>query len=223
VYEYDYVARAREAKLIVDLNERKLVVDADRWVIAGKDGYFESYSPSPEEIGLGEEFDPKQIKAKPISLEWSELGVRADELTRDQEAQKQKQVDALARSQDPSLDPKIQDAFRHQAKVYEFQAQDTGREVRKVQYEAHIRPALAVGCLCFAVIGCPVGLFANRADYLSTFVTCFLPTVFVYYPLLLAGGGLAKEGKIPMVVGVWAANVVVGLAAVVLTFRLIRR
>jgi lipopolysaccharide export system permease protein len=50
-----------------------------------------------------------------------------------------------------------------------------------------------------------------------------LPTVFVYYPLLLSGGGLAKEGKIPMVVGVWAANVVVGLAAVVLTFRLIRR
>jgi lipopolysaccharide export system permease protein len=223
VIEYDYVARAREARLIVNLDERKLIVDADRWVIAGKNGYFESNSPSPEEIPLGGEFDPRQIKAKPISLEWSELAVRAAELTREREAQLQKQADALARAQDPALDPKLRDAYRDQARAYEFQARDTGREVRKVRYQFHHRPALAVGCLCFAVIGCPVGLFANRADYLSTFVICFLPAAIVYYPLLLSGGVLAMEGKLPMAVGVWAADVVVGLAAVVLTFKLIRR
>lgn len=223
VYEYDYVARAREAKLEVKLDERKLVVDADHWVIAGKNGYFESYSPSPEEIPLGEEFDPKQIKAKPISLEWSDLGPRAGELVRTWEAQRQRQADTAARAEDPALDPKLRDAYRQQSKAYEYQVRDLGRQIRSVEYEYHIRPALAVGCLCFAVIGCPVGLFANRADYLSTFVVCFLPTVFVYYPLLLSGGGLAKEGKLPMTVGVWAANVIIGLAAVVLTFRLIRR
>ena len=42
------------------------------------------------------------------------------------------------------------------------------------------RPALAFGCMVFALIWCPVGMMANRADYLSTFVVCFLPTVFVY-------------------------------------------
>ncbi|HVK18240.1 MAG TPA: LptF/LptG family permease [Fimbriiglobus sp.] len=223
VYEYDYVARAREARLIVNLDQHKLVVDADRWVISGRNGYYESYSPTPEEIPLGEEFSAKTIKAKPMSLEWTELGTRADELVRDREVQRQKQADAAAKAQDPAIDPKLGDAYRQQAKAYEFQARDTGRQIRSVEYEQHIRPALAVGCLCFAVVGCPVGLYANRADYLSTFVTCFLPTVFVYYPLLLSGGGLAKEGKLPMVVGIWAANLVLGLAAVVLTFRLIRR
>ena len=39
----------------------------------------------------------------------------------------------------------------------------------------------------------------------------------------LAGTALAKDGKIPMSVGIWAANGVMALAAFVLTFKLIRR
>ena len=45
----------------------------------------------------------------------------------------------------------------------------------------------------FALIGCPVGIWANRSDYLSTFVICFIPTLVVYYPLLLAGSDLGKS------------------------------
>ncbi len=223
VYTYDYVARAREAKLIVNLDERKLVVDADRWVIAGKNGYVESYSPRPEEIPLGEEFSEKQIKAKPMSLEWDELGGRVVELEQGRNDLTRMQAEAARKAQDPATDPKLRDLYAQQAVSFEFQAKDAARQVRTVEYEFHIRPALAIGCLCFAVIGCPVGLFANRADYLSTFVICFLPTTFVYYPLLLSGGGLARDGKLPMFVGVWAADVVAALAAVVLTFKLIRR
>lgn len=223
VFDPETIFRAREARLEVNLDTRVLKLDAARWVIAGRDSYIESDNPRPEEIPLGEEFDPKNVKARPTSLEWHELTQRADELARVREAQKQRQADTAAKAQDPALDPNLRDAYRQQSKVYEYQAKETAREVRKVEYEFHIRPALAVGCLCFAVIGCPVGLFANRADYLSTFVICFLPTLIVYYPLLLSGGGLAKDGKLPMAVGVWAANVVTGLAAVVLTFRLIRR
>jgi lipopolysaccharide export system permease protein len=223
VYTYDYVARAREAKLIVNLDERKLVVDADRWVIAGKNGYVESYSPRPEEIPLGEEFSEKQIKAKPMSLEWDELGERVVELEQVRADLKQKQAEADRKVQDPATDPKLRDLYAQQAASYEFQAKDAARQVRAVEYEFHIRPALAIGCLCFALIGCPVGLFANRADYLSTFVICFLPAAFIYYTLLLSGGGLARDGKLPMFVGVWAADVAAAAAAVVLTFKLIRR
>lgn len=223
VIEYDYIARAREAKLVVDLDQRKLIVDADRWVVAGKNGYVESYSPRPEEIPLGEEFSATQIKAKPMSLEWDELEQRAAELAADRDELSRKQAEAAARAQGAALDPKLRAAYREQAKAYEFQAKDAGRQVLSVAYEVHSRPAMAFGCLLFAVIGCPVGLFANRADYLSTFVICFLPTMFVYYPLLLAGVAMGKEGRVPMVAGVWTANVVLGLAALVLTFRLIRR
>jgi lipopolysaccharide export system permease protein len=223
VIEYDYIARAREARLVVDLDQRKLIVDGGPWVADNGKGYVESYGTRPQEIPLGEEFSEAQIKAKPMSLEWDELGPRTAELLADRQRLRQKLADATAKAQSPATDPKLRDAYREQARAYDYQVKDAGRQVRSVEYETHSRPAMAVGCLLFAVVGCPVGLFANRADYLSTFVVCFLPTMFVYYPLMLAGVSVAKEGKVPMAAGVWAADVILGLGAAVLTFRLIRR
>jgi lipopolysaccharide export system permease protein len=94
---------------------------------------------------------------------------------------------------------------------------------RTLRYEYHLRPAIAFGCLLFAVLGCPVGLWANRADYLSIFVICFLPALLVYYPVLFMVGGYARDGKIPMALGVWTANAVLALGTAVLSWRLIRR
>ena len=94
---------------------------------------------------------------------------------------------------------------------------------RTLRYEYHLRPAIAFGCLLFAVLGCPVGLWANRADYLSIFVICFLPALLVYYPVLFMVGGYARDGKIPMGLGVWTANAVLTVGTAVLSWRLIRR
>ena len=58
------------------------------------------------------------------------------------------------------------------------------REKNLVEVEIYLRPALALGCLIFAMVGAPVGIWFSRADYLSSFVSCFLPTVMTYYPLL---------------------------------------
>jgi lipopolysaccharide export LptBFGC system permease protein LptF len=66
-------------------------------------------------------------------------------------------------------------------------------------------------------------MWANRADYLSSFVTCFLPTVFAYYPLLLAGSNMGRDGKVPLPIGVFAADAILGILSVLLIFRLIRR
>ena len=57
-------------------------------------------------------------------------------------------------------------------------------------------PALAVGCLCLRVRGLSRGVWASRSDYLSIFVICFLPTLLTYYPLLLAGLNVARDGKL---------------------------
>lgn len=97
------------------------------------------------------------------------------------------------------------------------------REAYSVDVEIHIRPALAVGCLVFVLLGAPVGIWFSRADYLSTFVSCFLPAVLSYYPILLCGTNLAKEGRVPAAVGLWAANAVVGSAALIMNWRLLRR
>ena len=97
------------------------------------------------------------------------------------------------------------------------------REQAMVEVELYQRPALAVGCLCFVLLGCPVGIWFSKSDYLSAFVTCFLPTLFVYYPLLLCGTNLAKEGRISAAAGMWAANVVAAVAAVVMYGRLFKK
>ncbi|HKA08428.1 MAG TPA: LptF/LptG family permease [Gemmataceae bacterium] len=94
--------------------------------------------------------------------------------------------------------------------------------LRQHEIEMQTRPALAVGCLCFVLIGCPVGIWASRSDYLSVFMICFLPTVFVYYPMLLATVNLAKDGKVPPT-AVWIADGVAAIASLVLIQRLMKR
>jgi lipopolysaccharide export system permease protein len=94
--------------------------------------------------------------------------------------------------------------------------------IHQIDAELQMRPALSFGCLCFVLIGCPVGIWFSRSDYLSAFITCFLPIVFVYYPLMLCGTGMAKEGRFNMVPLVWGADAVVGLIGVVLFWRLLR-
>ena len=42
--------------------------------------------------------------------------------------------------------------------------------------------------------GRPVGILFARRDFLSAFMTCFLPIIVIYYPLMLFGTNLSKEG-----------------------------
>jgi lipopolysaccharide export system permease protein len=94
--------------------------------------------------------------------------------------------------------------------------------IRLVDVEKLMRPALSLGCLCFILVGAPVGIWFSRGDYLSAFITCFLPIVLVYYPLMLCGTNLAKEGRFNLAILVFGADVIVGLCGVVLFRRLLR-
>ena len=68
----------------------------------------------------------------------------------------------------------------------------------------------------------PVGIWLSRSDYLSAFITCFLPIVFLYYPLVLCGTNLAKEGRFVPALDIWAADAVMAVIGVVLFWRLLR-
>ena len=96
-------------------------------------------------------------------------------------------------------------------------------EIYSIQTEIQMRPALSCGCLCFVLVGCPVGIWFSRSDYLSSFITSFLPIVVVYYPLLLCATGLARgEGKPFVVPLIWGADAVVGAVGLALLWRLVR-
>lgn len=97
------------------------------------------------------------------------------------------------------------------------------RELNELDTEYATRPALALGCLFFVLIGCPVAIWFHKRDFLSAFVTCFLPIVIVYYPLMMFGINLGKEGRVNPMYMMWTGNVVLGLVGLVLLWRLTRR
>ena len=71
-------------------------------------------------------------------------------------------------------------------------------------------------------MGCPVGIWFSRSDYLSSFIVCFLPIVLLYYPLLLCGTGMAKDGRMNPILYVVGANLIMMSIGGVLFWRLLK-
>ena len=54
-------------------------------------------------------------------------------------------------------------------------------------------------------------------------MVCFLPTILIYYPILFSGRGMGIDGKVPVLLGAWCANLAVGGGALLLVFKAIKR
>jgi lipopolysaccharide export system permease protein len=227
--EHDYVMRAREARLRVVLPDDEhpdaipmLYIDPDRWY--GGDGVVQLAADAtrPIAVQLPDQFSRKDAKNRPMNLLWDELPPKIQEYRADLKKQ-EAELETARRDMESHPDPNHRARMKDHAIGLPYLMKETRRQMLNTENEYFMRPALALGCLVFAVIGCPVGIRANRSDYLSAFVICFLPTVVVYYPLLLAGSNMGRDGKIPLSIGVFLADVLVGIAAVLLTLKLIRR
>lgn len=235
------VARTREARLKVDLERRLIRLEGNDWSWPGGsrmgDEPFERDLPAQFNLDLLR----RDLLDNPATLDWTDLPRSAQQRVEMRNANRRLREELAAIPTDKILTPDecAQLAQRVGLDVDRVPA-DGPERLRQIEhslhtekylerldrimrYEYHIRPAVAFGCLFFALLGCPVGLWANRADYLSIFVVCFLPALFVYYPVLFMAGGYARDGKIPMAAGVWAANAVLAIASIILSWRLIKR
>jgi lipopolysaccharide export system permease protein len=72
---------------------------------------------------------------------------------------------------------------------------------------------MAIGSLLFVFLGAPVGILFARRDFLSAFMTCFLPIIGLYYPLMLVGTNLGKEGLLAPIYSLWIGNVLLAVMA----------
>jgi lipopolysaccharide export system permease protein len=218
---YKMVARAREAKLRIDPTDGNLYLDPDRFVMYNENSSGTTPSTGPFQMELPEGMNGKD-KIRISAMTWDDLPIKI--------ASFQEELDVLEHEREENLRAaeKITNADRRLIAMDQdrhFKARSDGirRVIRNIEAEYYMRPALAGGCLLFALLGCPVGIWANRADYLSTFVICFMPALFIYYPLLLAGSGMGKDGKFPLGLGCWLADIVVAVVAFLLNARLLRR
>lgn len=213
----DWVAHAREAELQVRPSQGQVDILVKHCVVWGNDssGVLED---KPLTVDLPKDFG-KQNQVRPRDLTWQEILDRRVEL---QKKIKDIQVNASRFVTWRFLTDDGRESLPHYLESCRNQIAQAQQEIVALNVELQMRPALSLGCLFFILVGCPVGIWFSRSDYLSAFITCFLPIVFVYYPLMLCGTGMAKEGRYNMIPLVWGADAIVGLMGVILFWRLLK-
>ncbi|MGC8549043.1 MAG: LPS export ABC transporter permease LptG [Acidobacteriaceae bacterium] len=77
------------------------------------------------------------------------------------------------------------------------------------------RLAYPTACLVLMLIGIPLGMASRRGGKSGGFVLT-IALVFIYYFLSSTGTTLARQGKIPPLPGVWAANVIFAICGIFL-------
>jgi lipopolysaccharide export system permease protein len=96
------------------------------------------------------------------------------------------------------------------------------RELQRLDSEPHLRRAISFGCIFFVLLGCPVAILFQRGDYLSAFISCFLPIIGLYYPLVMFAFQLSKEGNAPPAI-LWLANAVLALLSIIVFQPVLKR
>jgi lipopolysaccharide export system permease protein len=214
---HDFVIRAKEAELEVDVAQHKLKVIMRDGEISNQQGEHALFENRTEEIDLPPIWDTGHI-ARARDLSWKQLGEHRAALLEkiDEFAREQEETEEQLRA--PGAPSELE---KHAHNLKQAQEAIWGG-IHQIDAELQMRPALSFGCLCFVLIGCPVGIWFSRSDYLSAFITCFLPIVFVYYPLMLCGTNFAKEGKFHPLVTVWAADALVAFIGLILFSKLLK-
>jgi lipopolysaccharide export system permease protein len=212
---FDLVAQAREATLRVDTAKKLLWVHMRNGVAIAEDGSRAFFEDRPFDVTLPDSFG-KMENPRPRDMTWRQLVERWNELEAERERYAALAANNAARLLTAGAPP---DLPRHVRQLRE-RHKHIQHQIRLLYVEMLMRPALSFGCLCFILVGCPIGIMFSRGDYLGAFITCFLPIIIVYYPLLLCGTNMAKEGRFNEIILTYAADVVITLAGMTL-FRVL--
>lgn len=92
----------------------------------------------------------------------------------------------------------------------------------KLFTEKHSRIALAFSCFFFVLLGGPFAIWQGKKEFLTTFLFCFAPIVGIYYPMIMGMMTQSKLGTIHPMLGMWLANIILGVAAMLVLRRVVR-
>ena len=87
--------------------------------------------------------------------------------------------------------------------------------------EAHKKYALPVACLVFSLLGAPLGALARRGG-IGMGVGLSIGFFVLYWACLIGGEKLADRGIISPWVGMWIANIILGVLGLYLCFRVLK-
>ncbi len=101
----------------------------------------------------------------------------------------------------------------------ELRERESGPNGRWYRIELGKRYSYPAACLVLMLVGVPLGMSSRRGGKSAGFVLTIV-LVFVYYFLSSTGVALARQNKIPVVLGVWGANLIFGALGLLLLQRL---
>lgn len=116
-----------------------------------------------------------------------------------------------------SLFPQLEVKKRDREKdIRELLASIHEREPKKeptqsLWVEVHKKFALPFSCIVFGVLGLPLGI-VNKKGGKSTGFVFSIGIILYYYILITTGEKFAEDGKVAPFIGIWAANITLGLA-----------
>lgn len=215
----DIVAQAKEAELRVNMAKRLVLIHMRFGVATSEDGSRAYFEDRIFDMPLPDDWKAEKNK-RARALTWPELMERREEMR--EKLVEQDAVIEGVEQQIRSYPGKAPEEFVHHRQNHINQRKLLFSQFMDAQVEMIMRPALSLGCFFFVLVACPVGIWFGRSDFLSSFITCFLPIVIVYYPLTLCGTNMAKDGRLDPFALVWAANAVVGSVGVVIFAKLLR-
>ena len=79
--------------------------------------------------------------------------------------------------------------------------------LRKLDIEPWRRWASGLSCLFFVWVGIPLSIWMRSADHWTSFGTCFMPILLLFYPAFMVGMQQAKDGHWPAA-AVWLGNLI---------------
>jgi lipopolysaccharide export system permease protein len=85
--------------------------------------------------------------------------------------------------------------------------------------EIHKKYALPVACLVFVFIGAPIGIMARRGTFAIAAGLSF-GFFLLYWAGLIGGEKLGDRGYVSPWIGMWAANIILGVIGILLTLRM---
>lgn len=103
----------------------------------------------------------------------------------------------------------LQEVREHLQKPFENE-----EDHRTLQTEYHKRWAISVLCLVFAMIGVGLGTTTNRRAAKAGGMIMCIGLIIFYWILYIAAEGMARGGSLPVVVAIWAPNVIFGLLGI---------
>jgi lipopolysaccharide export system permease protein len=94
----------------------------------------------------------------------------------------------------------------------------TNREIEKYEVEIYKKYALPGACIVFILIGAPLGVMVRKGGF-GVAAGISLLFFLIYWAFLIGGEKLSERGFFSPFIGMWAANIVLGIAGIILTIK----